>query len=62
MYNTARKVAKKRKKMTYLTKCDRNPEYPKIRLICGHFERIASPTAVPDIIERRPLPIVLKNA
>ena len=42
------------KQMTVPLTIRKNPPYPKVRLICGQFERIKTPDAIPDEIVLRP--------
>ena len=38
----------KREKMIFSTQCNRNPAYPKARLVCGEVHRIKDPQAAPE--------------
>jgi len=32
-----------RKELIYEATCKKNPDYPKVRLLCGEFQRIQTP-------------------
>ncbi len=38
-------------KMTFPTTCKQNPPYPRVRLLCGEFQRIKTPKSVPERLD-----------
>ena len=46
-------MTEKRRKVAYLTTCNRNPDYPKTILRCGEVIQIKAPTTVPERLVRR---------
>jgi len=41
-------MPERHEKMIFSTKCNRNPAYPKARLVCGEVHRIKDPQATPE--------------